>query len=135
MTPGPILGGTIVPRARHPGPHSRLLRRGAVDGRSREGRFLAAARAQLFRHLGGNPTIAQRILVERLAWLQLHVVLFDERIANGGQFTDCDRREYLAFSNSVLRGMREIGLEPTAAAAPSLAETMAAAERKRQAAA
>jgi hypothetical protein len=36
-------------------PNSRLLRRGRVDGRSREGRFLAACKAELAAHLGGEP--------------------------------------------------------------------------------
>jgi hypothetical protein len=40
-------------------PHSRLLARGSLDGRSREGRFLAAARAELAAHVGGAPSTAR----------------------------------------------------------------------------
>ena len=88
-----------------------------MSGRSRNGRFLAAAREELTAHLGGDPlTAAQRILVERVAWLRLHVALFDEKVANrGGPMSDCDRASYLAFSNSLVRATRELGLEPPAA--------------------
>lgn len=63
-------------------------------------------------------------MVERVGWLRLHVALFDERIANGGRFTDRDRREYLAFSNSLVRSTRELGLG-AADAPPSLADHLA----------
>src|SRR5271154_5019729 len=96
-------------------PHSRLLARGCVDGRSREGRFLAAARAELVAHVGGDPSSAQRVLIDRTAWLRLHVMLLDEKVAGGKSLTGHDQRAYLAFSNSLVRAMRELGLRPTAA--------------------
>ena len=96
------------------GPYSKLLARGCVSGRTRNGRFLAAAREELTQHLGGGPlSAAQRILVERVAWLRLHVALFDEKVANRGQpMTGKDRASYLAFSNSLVRATRELGLQP-----------------------
>src|SRR4051794_26474767 len=94
------------------GPHSRLLARGSVDGRSREGRFLAAVRAELAKHLGGDISAAARILVDRVAWLRLHVALLDEKVGMGGSFTDHDRRQYLAFSNALVRATRELGMTP-----------------------
>jgi hypothetical protein len=38
---------------KHPNltPHSRMLRRGLLDGRSREGKFLAACKAELGAHV------------------------------------------------------------------------------------
>jgi hypothetical protein len=99
------------------GPYSKLLARGTVSGRSRNGRFLAAAREELTQHLGGGPlSAAQRILVERVAWLRLHVALFDEKVANRSEpMSDRDRASYLAFSNSLVRATRELGLEPAGA--------------------
>ena len=64
-------------------PRSRLLARGCVDGRSREGRFLAAARAELVAHVGGNPTATEKVTIERVTWLRLHVMLLDEKVAGG----------------------------------------------------
>ena len=109
------------------GPYSRLLARGSVRGNSRNGRFLAAAREELTNHLGGGPlTAAQRILVERIAWLRLHVALFDEKVANrDGPMTDRDRASYLAFSNSLVRATRELGLERVTDKPPTLAEYLA----------
>jgi hypothetical protein len=99
------------------GPYSKLLARGSVKGTSRNGRFLAAARKELIKHLGGEPlSAAQHILIGRIAWLMLHVALFDEKTAQGrAPMTDLDRRSYLAFSNSLVRATREIGLEPVSA--------------------
>jgi hypothetical protein len=98
------------------GPYSKLLARGSVSGRSRNGRFLAAAREELTEHLGGPLSAAQRILVERVAWLRLHVALFDEKVADRTEpMSDRDRASYLAFSNSLVRATRELGLKPASA--------------------
>ncbi|HZT88321.1 MAG TPA: hypothetical protein VFA12_10140 [Stellaceae bacterium] len=110
-------------------PHSRLLRRGCVDGRSREGRFLAAARAELVEHLGGAPTPAERVLIDRLAWLRLRVALYDEQMIAGRPFTEYDQRAYLAFSNAIARGAAALGLKSRPAPKPSLAEYLASRAR------
>jgi hypothetical protein len=107
------------------GPHSRLLARGSVDGRSREGRFLAAARAELAAHVGGAPSKAEAVLIDRVAWLRLHLALIDERAAGGNPMTGHDQRAYLALSNAVVRAMRQLGLKGAAERAPSLAEYLA----------
>lgn len=68
-------------------------------------------------------TAAQRILVERVAWLRLHVALFDEKVADRDEpMGDRDRASYLAFSNSLVRATRELGLKAAAAKAPTLAD-------------
>jgi hypothetical protein len=107
-------------------PFSRALRRGAIDNRSREGRFLTAARHRLIQHLGGNPSTTQLVLVDRVAWLMLHCLLLDQRIASGADWGENDRKCYLAFSNSLVRSLREIGLEGSAAQEPSLAQVLKA---------
>lgn len=95
------------------GPHSKRIRRGKVSGRTRNGRFLKQAREELTDHLGGGPLSAtQRVLVERVAWLRLHVALFDERVGVE-PMSDRDRASYLAFSNSLVRATCELGLEPS----------------------
>jgi hypothetical protein len=112
------------------GPYSKLLARGVVSGRSRNGRFLAAAREEIMACLGDEPlSTEKRILVDRVAWLMLYVALFDERAPNGRRamakhnrkpyqalggrvMTVHDRRTYLAFSNALVRAMRALGLTP-----------------------
>lgn len=107
-------------------PRSRLLTHGCVDGRSREGRYLRACRAELAAHVGGEPSRAQAVLIDRIAWLRLHVVLFDEKIAAGETLSLHDGRMYMSFSNGIVRAMRELGLQPAAAKPPSLADYLAA---------
>jgi len=98
------------------GPHSKLLQRGVVDGRTEYGRFLAAVRAELTQHLGGGDlTPNQETLIDRVAWLKLHVTLFDQKVARSGRaLSERDRRSYLAFSNSLVRTQRELGLHQPA---------------------
>lgn len=119
----------------HITPHSRLLARGCVDGRSREGRFLAAARAELVAHVGGEPSATQRITIDRCVWLRLHLLLLDEKLAGGSLLSDHDRRSYAAFSNALVRAMRELGLKPQTAPPLSLAEHFARRRAEQEAAA
>jgi hypothetical protein len=91
-------------------PHSRLLRRGCVDGRSREGRFLRAVRAELAEMVGGEPmTPAQRAIIDRVAWLRLHTTLLDEKVGSGAILSDHDVRHYLSYSNAIVRAMARLG--------------------------
>ena len=110
-----------------PGPFGSTLRRGAIDRRSKEGRFLAAARYLLIQHLGGQPSATQLVLVDRVAWLMLHCLLLDRRMVSAKQdWGENDRKCYLAFSNALVRTLREIGLEGNPARQPTLAEVLKA---------
>jgi hypothetical protein len=68
------------------------------------------------------------MLVDRCAWLRLHVQLFDEKVAETGHaLSDRDRRSYLAFSNSLTRLLGQLGLEARVAnKTPTLDEHLAA---------
>lgn len=57
------------------GPHSRLLSRGSIDGRSRSGRFMRAYEAQLVAHIGGRPSSTQQFLIRQLVVLALRCAL------------------------------------------------------------
>jgi hypothetical protein len=115
----------VARASRRLGPHSKLLERGSLDGRSREGRFLRHCEAELAKHVGGKPSIAQRLLISRLARVALRLELFDEKIA-AGTLTDHDARVYGALHNSFRLLLREIGMRGAAARATSLAEYLAA---------
>ena len=111
------------------GPHSRALRRGVVgdqiDGRSREGRFLRAAEAELIAHVGGEPSFTQRLLIRRAARAMLRLELFDEKLASGN-WSDHDGRTYGGLQNAVRLMLRELGLKaPAKDRAPSLADIAA----------
>ena len=106
------------------GPQSRLLEHGSLDGRSVEGRFLRAIEAQLSEHVGGRPTVAQHLLISRVARVALRLELYDRKLA-AGEFTDHDGRVYNALHNALRLGLREIGMKAAVAKAPSLADIAA----------
>lgn len=94
------------------GRYSQRVRRGEVPPDSVNGRFLAAVRAELTEQLGGEPlTATQRMMIERAAWLKLHCALFDETIGDShAPLNNYDRRSYLAFSNSLTRALKALGI-------------------------
>jgi hypothetical protein len=97
------------------GPHSRPDKLQIVDGRLAEGRLMARVRAELTQHLGGSPSATQRILIDRAAALSLRIHLMDRESARSGEMSERNGRQYLAWSNSLTRVLRQIGL----AAAPA----------------
>lgn len=106
------------------GPYSKLLTRGTLDGRSREGRFLATFEAELSQHLG-SPSVTQRMLIRQLGQIALRLALMDEKVGADGDFSERDGRQYLAWANSLQRGLRNLGLEGRPARKLSLAEHLA----------
>ncbi len=98
-----------------------------LDGRTREARLLAEVRADLTSHVGGQPSATQRRLIERASWLSLHVAQFDAKAAEGGGLTAHDHRTYLAWSNTLTKLLRHLGMKGAAAKPRSLAEHLARA--------
>ena len=102
-----------------------MLRRGSVDGRSAEGRFLAVSRAELVAHLGGSPSTAQLLLIDRIGFLRLRLAKLDERMVRDGDLSEADAKAYLGWSNCLTRAVRQLGLKGAPEKAPSLAEHLA----------
>jgi hypothetical protein len=102
-----------------------------VDGRSREGRLVRKVRRELTAHLGGKPSAAEMLLIDRCAWLSLRLAQLDAKLANGG-LTEHDGRFYIAWSNTLTRTLRSLGLKgakdqvPARSLADLLAERAAA---------
>ena len=113
------------------GPYSRKLRRGAIrdsiDGRSATGRFIRDLERQLLDHVGGSPTVTQRLLIDRLIRCTIQLDQLDEKLLAGG-WTDLDTRTHGGLINRQRLLAREIGIEaqqPAAsAAAPTATDTM-----------
>ena len=97
------------------GVYSRVLERGAVgdavDGRSREGRFLRQAENELLAQLGKEPSFGERLLIRRIAKSMLQLEMFDDKLSNGGEWTAHDARAFSALSNQVRLGLRDLGLK------------------------
>jgi|SRR5580700_10642391 hypothetical protein len=105
------------------GAYSREIVLARPDMRSKEGRLLKQVRTELTRQLGGRLTPAQVAMVERCAMLQLRCAVLDGKLLNG-TFSEYDGKTYLAFSNSLARALKMLGLKATAAKGPSLAEVL-----------
>lgn len=118
----------ILSQNGHDTPRSprRSLTLAKCDGRTREGRLARQARADLTAHVGGRPSAVQRVLIDRAVQLTLHVARLDIRLAERGEMSEHAAREYLAWSNTLTRTLRELGLRPAAERAPSLAEHLRA---------
>jgi hypothetical protein len=85
-----------------------------ADGRSREGRLLKQMRQELIAHMGGTVTPPQRAMIERAAMLQLRCAALDRKVLDG-TFSEYDAKTYLAFSNSLTRTLKALGVQPAAA--------------------
>jgi hypothetical protein len=111
------------------GPYSRRLHRGAIgdlyDGRSAEGRFVRHLEAELIAHVGGNPTITQRLLIDRLIKIRLQLDALDRKMADG-EWTAHDGRTHGGLLNAFRLTARELGMKPAAAKAQTLADYVAA---------
>lgn len=112
------------------GPYSRRGVLDKLDRRSAEYHFLSDVRAELTAHVGGRPSAAQRALIDRMAWLRLHMRLMDNRTAEGRELTELDSRTYLAWVNSLRLLTADLGPEvPAPNATPAtLAGYLAARE-------
>ena len=125
-----MIGTESPPTRRRNGPHCRALKRGvigdAIDGRSREGKFLRGVEAELVDSVGGAPSFAQRMLIRRAARALLRLELLDQKMSDGS-WTDHDARTFGGLSNNLRLTLRELGLKgaPVTTAPPSLAEIAA----------
>jgi hypothetical protein len=83
----------------------------AIDGRTVAGRRANATRISLVLQLGGHPTLAQRLGIERAVGLAYRLAMFDAALAAGEMVDD---GEYLAAADSYAAALRALGLEPAA---------------------
>ena len=117
------------------GAHSRLFRAGAkgsLDGRSSEARFLKDAEAQLIAHCGGKPSIAERVLISRLARILLRLQVIDDKIASG-EGTDYDLKVVGGLDSALRNGLGRLGFKATPAKAATLADITAGIAARRSA--
>jgi hypothetical protein len=97
-------------------PHCRALSRGvigdAIDGRSKEGKFLRRCEAELVAHVDGSPSFAQKLLIRRAARAMLRLELLDAKMASGS-WTDHDARTFGGLNNALRLALRELGVRET----------------------
>lgn len=113
-------------KVRSIGPYSRPPSLAKLDGRTREARLLRETRAELAQHVGGAPSATQRALIERCAQLSLRIALMDAKFAETSIQTEHDSRTYLAWSSTLSRTLRELGVHAAPARPRTLADHLAA---------
>lgn len=109
------------PQAQANSPPSRHRR----PNRTREGQRAKRFRVDLIAHLGGNPSITQRALVDQAVELKRRLLVMDRRFSRTEEFSG-RAKEYLAWSNSLARLLRMIGLERAAPRPTTLADYLTA---------
>lgn len=116
----------MLGKVRQVGPYSRPDTLRKLDRRTKEARYLEAVIADLTAHVGGEPSVTQRALIQRAAWLSLRCVLLDEKM-RGERFTVHDNNFALSWNNALVRTLARLGLESAAKQPPqTLAEALAA---------
>lgn len=106
------------------GPHSRLFSRGAIgrmNGNSVEAKFIKTIEAALVAHLGGSPSVAQKLLIRRVARAMLQLELLDLK----HPLTDHDLRLASSLDGRVRCGLKVLGMQATPPPAPTLDEIAA----------
>lgn len=96
-----------------------------LDGRTREARLMQKVRAELVAHVGGSPSATQRALIERAANLTVRLAVMDQKFAETGVQSEHDSRTYLAWTNTLTRTMRHLGLEGPPAKTKTLQDHLA----------
>ena len=108
------------------GPHSRALRPGNVDGRTRLGKLLRATRRDIVAALGGDLTPMQALLVDRVAekharcLMLAHAMLTATDTATAFE-SERSMRRYLTGDSPMARAERS-GFQQSAAGVASIIE-------------
>jgi hypothetical protein len=70
---------------------------------------MAWVRADLIAHVGGNPTIVQKMLIDRAAILSLRLAMADARIIDD-RLTQFDNCQLIAWQNALTRTLVALGV-------------------------
>jgi hypothetical protein len=118
-------------RRRRLGPYSKATSLTAIDGRCRAARQIREFTAELVKHLGGNPTAAQRVLVNAAAVKHAKMVMLADKILADSELDlDLATRTFLAWSNSLRRDLEAIGLARPEVQLPAAPLEYLAAKRR-----
>lgn len=90
-------------------------------------RFRRRRTAELVRHIGGQPSAAQSILMSRIVRNEWDLRRLDAAL-NAGEISAHAMRTRLAMENRLRLDLRELGMKSVAERAPSLREYLAESE-------
>ena len=115
------------------GQYSKSATLAKLDRRTKEARLLQSLRRELVAHVGGFPSTTQMLLIDQACALQLRLALMDKETYKVGAMTERNQVQYLAWSGSLQRVLRQIGLSAVSERAQTLHDCVTA--RSTQAAA
>jgi hypothetical protein len=90
-----------------------------ADGRSEQGRFIRHLEAELVAHVGGQPSITQRLLIDRIVRLRLQLDAFDVKLTSGEVWTPHDLRTFSGINNAFKNSLKELGFKAATVAKPA----------------
>jgi hypothetical protein len=103
----------------------------AVDGRCRVARCIREFAEELARHVGGDPSPAQRVLIREASVKNAKLGMLVDKILSGTEpDVDLATRCYLSWSNSLRRDLEALGLERPEVQLPAAPLEYLAARRK-----
>ena len=77
--------------------------------------LVTEVRRDLLQHIGGKPTVVQRMLIDRAAVLSLRLALLDEKIIADHPLTEHDTNHIIAWQNALTRVLVALGVGADAA--------------------
>jgi hypothetical protein len=98
-----------------------------LHGNSAPRRAAAKLRADLEAHCGGHPSATQAAIIVQAAELKLRLAVMDQEFIRTGHRSAYASRDYLAWSNSLVRLLRQLGLQGVPERPLTLAERLALA--------
>jgi hypothetical protein len=91
-----------------------------IDGRRAEAKLMQRLKADLAKHVGGNPSVVQQMLIDQAAMLTLRVHLMDKASIADPELSERNGRQRLAWSNSLTRTLRHLGLKASPPPKPAM---------------
>ena len=93
-----------------PGPNSREEVLSRIDRRTRAGRVMRGVEADLANDLGGDPSAAQRLLIQSAAVKATRLALLADHLLDGAEIQS-DQHNVLAWANSLRHDLQALGLK------------------------
>jgi len=75
---------------------------------------MRAVREDLLEHIGGKPTVVERMLIERASILTLRLAKLDQKIVADRHFTEHDNNHAIAWTNALTRVLVALGVHADA---------------------
>ena len=82
-------------------------------------------RDELTAHIGGKPTVTQRMLIDRAATLTLRIRLLDRLTLSDAGLSEKNAREAVCWENALRRTLIALGIKGAADRAPTIKDFLA----------